>query len=152
MSQSNLAVQPPEEESRLAQAQPEAVKPAENPSSPKTPKFGQQQQRSPEQQAKVERIGKIEPYVGLQRDETLFTILNHWWETSICGCITTMDRLGLAKSLMFYTQNHIRRRGGLLMTPAPITYIEIEQNGSPTDLFLLILELIYKVKLKPLTS
>ncbi len=70
------------------------------------------------------------------------TLLNQWRETGVCGCVTTMDRLGLAKSLMFYTQNHIKRRGGLLLTPAPLAYIEIEQNGSPTDLFLLILEFL----------
>lgn len=117
------------------------MKSAEVASVPIATKLGQQQ-RSPEQQAEVERISRIDPYVGLQRDNELFTRLNHWWETGICGCITTMDRLGLEKSLTFYMQNHVKRRGGLLVTPTPIVYIEIEQNGSPTDLLLLILEFL----------
>ncbi|WNZ47373.1 ATP-binding protein [Leptolyngbya boryana CZ1] len=141
MSQSNLAVQPPEE-SRPSQEQSEASQSASSSPVKTAQKLGRQQKRSPGQQAEVERIGQIEPYVGLERDDALFTTLNHWRETGICGCVTTMDRMGLAKSLIFYAQSHIKRRGGLLMTPAPIAYIEIEQNGSPTDLLLLILEFL----------
>jgi hypothetical protein len=118
------------------------LQPAESGAKVTPQKLGQQQTRSAEQQAEIERIGQIELYVGLQRDHGLFTNLNHWRETGICGCITTMDRLGLEKSLIFYVQNNIKRRGGLLMTPAPVAYIEIEQSGSPTDLFLLILEFL----------
>lgn len=142
MSQSNLAVQQPEQEPRHPQTQPEEVQPIKSASGATALKLGQQRKRSPEQQAEVERIGQIEPYAGLQRDENLFTALNHWRETGICGRIATMDRLGLAKSLMFYTQSQIKRRGGLLVALAPVAYIEIEQNGSPTDLFLLILEFL----------
>ncbi|MBD2094075.1 ATP-binding protein [Trichocoleus sp. FACHB-591] len=142
MSQSNLAGQLPEKEPRPLQVQSEVAQPASSSSSTTVWKLGQQQKRSPEQQAAVERIGQIEPYAGLQRDEELFTRLNHWRETGICGCVTTMDRLGLVKSLVVYTQSHVKRRGGLLMAPAPIAYIEIEQNGSSTDLFLLILEFL----------
>ncbi len=143
MNQSNLAIQPPAEEPHHSQFQSgEIEQSASALPNVSVPKLGKQRERSPEQQAEVERICQIDPYVGLQRDENLFTALNQWRETGTCGCITTMDRLGLAKSLMFYTQSHIKRRGGLLMTPAPLAYIEIEQNGSPTDLFLLILEFL----------
>ncbi|MBD2075469.1 ATP-binding protein [Phormidium sp. FACHB-592] len=142
MSQSNLAVQPLEEESHHSKVQSGAAQSDANPSTPKALKLGAQKERSLEQQVEVERICQIDLYVQLERDENLFTALNQWRETGICGCVTTMDRLGLAKSLIFYTQSHIRRRGGLLMTPAPLAYIEIEQNGSPTDLFLLILEFL----------
>lgn len=72
----------------------------------------------------------------------MFTSLNHWRELGICARVTNMDRLGLAKSLRFYTHNYTKRRSGLLVTPAPVAYVEIEQYGSPTDLFLLILEFL----------
>ena len=140
MSQSNLAVQPPEEQPQASQALSGTSQPnkALNPAR----KLGKQKERSPEQQAEVNRIRGIEPFVGVNRDEELFTTLHKWWEAGVCGCITTMDRLGLAKSLTFYVSNYVRRRGSLLVTPAPLTYIEIEQNGSPTDLFLLILNFL----------
>lgn len=47
MSQSNLTVQSPEEESRLAQAYSEIVQPAESHLSPTVPKLGEQKKRSP---------------------------------------------------------------------------------------------------------
>ena len=128
LSQSNLAVQQPEQEPRHPQIQPEEVQPIKSASGATALKLGEQRKRSLEQQAEVERIGQIEPYVGLQRDENLFTALNHWRETGICGRIATMDRLGLAKSLMFYTQSQIKRRGGLLVTPASVAYIESRSN------------------------
>lgn len=105
-------------------------------------KLGLQKKRSSEQQAEVERIGQIEPFVGLERDEYLFTVLNQWSELGICARVIAIDRLGLAKSLKFYTQNHTKRRSGLLVTPAPVIYVEIEQNGSLTDLFVSIGEFL----------
>jgi DNA transposition AAA+ family ATPase len=50
--------------------------------------------------------------------------------------------LGLSKALFFYTQHYVKRRGDFLQVPVPVTYIEVEQHGSPTDLFLLILEFL----------
>ncbi|MBD3883921.1 ATP-binding protein [Phormidium tenue FACHB-886] len=141
MSQSNLAVQPPEEQPQVSRASSGASQPNQAPSNPAR-KLGKQKDRSPEQQAKVDQLRGIEPYVGVERDEQLFTTLYKWWEAGVCGCITTMDRLGLQKSLTFYLNNHVRRRGSLLVTPAPIAYIEIEQNGSPTDLLLLLLNFL----------
>ncbi|GAB4371142.1 MAG: hypothetical protein Kow00121_12420 [Elainellaceae cyanobacterium] len=141
MHQSNLATQPDEQPTSSDEQRRAGENSAAAPSI-SIPKLGLQKNRSPEQQAKVERIGQIEPFIGLQRDEVLFTTLNHWRELGICARVITMDRLGLAKSLMFYTQNSTKRRSGLLMTPAPVAYIEIEQHGSPTDLFLLILEFL----------
>jgi hypothetical protein len=141
MSQSNLAIQPPEEQPQVSQPSSGAPQPNQAPSNPAR-KLGKQKDRSPEQQAKVDQLHGIEPYVGVERDEQLFTILYKWWEVCACGCITTMDRLGLHKSLTFYLNNHVKRRGNLLVTPAPIAYIEVEQNCSPTDLFLLILNFL----------
>lgn len=138
MNQSNLAAQHPEGEPTPSEVQPGKVEKSSI-ASP-VPKLGVQKTRSPEQQAEVERIGQIKPFVGLQRDEDLFTRLNHWRELGICARVITMDRLGLAKSLGFYAQNHTRRRSGLLVTSAPVVHVEIEQHGSPIDLFGLILE------------
>ncbi|XGW00045.1 MAG: AAA family ATPase [Leptolyngbya sp. BL-A-14] len=142
MSQSNLAVQQPEGEPTPLQAQPREVDKSSPASGISVPKLGRQKERSPELQAEVERIGLIEPFVGLQRDEDLFTNLNHWSDLHICARIITMDRLGLVKSLKFYTQSQTKRRSGLLVTPAPVAYVEIEQNGSPTNLLLSILEFL----------
>ena len=141
MSQSFLALGQPEEPTP-SPAQPEVMEQFDAASSTSVAKLGLQKKRSCEQQAEVERIGQIEPFVGLERDESLFTVLNQWRELGICARVITMDRLGLAKSLKFYTQNHTKRRSGLLVTPAPVIYVEIEQNGSPTDLFVSILEFL----------
>ncbi|MEP0923411.1 AAA family ATPase [Leptolyngbya sp. ST-U4] len=141
MSQSNLAVQPPEEQPQVSQASSGASQPNNAPFNPAR-KLGKQRNRSPEQQAKVDQLRGIEPYVGVERDEELFTTLYKWWEAGVCGCITTTDRLGLKKSLTFYLNSHVKRRGSLLVTPAPVAYIEVEQNGSPTDLFLLLLNFL----------
>jgi DNA transposition AAA+ family ATPase len=50
--------------------------------------------------------------------------------------------LGLSKALDYYTLLRVKRRGDFLQLPAPVAYIEMEQHGSPTDLFLLILEFL----------
>ncbi len=141
MNQSFLALGQPEEPIPTP-AQPEVVAQSDAAFSTSVAKLGLQKKRSNEQQAEVERIGQIEPFVGLERDERLFTVLNQWRELSICARVITMDRLGLAKSLKFYTHNHTKRRSGLLVTPAPVIYVEIEQNGSPTDLFVSMLEFL----------
>jgi hypothetical protein len=138
--QSNLAAQQPEDlspQSQVGTTEQDSVAPS-NP----VLKLGKQKERSPEQQAEIERICRIEPYIGVPRDNDLFTKLNHWRDSGICGRILTVDRMGLAKSLTFYTQTHTKRRSGLLVTPAPVAYAEIEQNGSPIDLFLAILEFL----------
>ena len=54
----------------------------------------------------------------------------------------TLDQLGLSKALDFYTKQRVKRRGDLLEVPAPVASIEMEQHGSPTDLFLMILEFL----------
>lgn len=138
MSQSNLAVQPPDEAHSNGKPAPEAARSSQAISAT-VPKLGNQKERSPQQQADVEKIRQVEPYAGLARDEELYTKLNDWRDLGTCTRITTTDRLGIMKSLLFYAGNNIRRKGGLLLTPAPVAYVEIEQHGSPTDLFLLTL-------------
>ncbi|MBD2069806.1 ATP-binding protein [Leptolyngbya sp. FACHB-671] len=139
MSQSNLAVQPPDEAHPSQQPAPQTTQSAQVAVTAAVPKLGKQKERSPQQQAEIQRIREVDPYVGLARDEELFTQLNHWRDIGSCARVMTADRMGIMKSLMFYTGNNIRRKGGLLLTPAPVAYVEIEQHGSPTDLFRLIL-------------
>ncbi|MBD2014093.1 ATP-binding protein [Microcoleus sp. FACHB-53] len=143
MSKSNAAIQPPEEEPRHSPQQKVDAEGAGNTqANVAIQQPGQQPSRSPEQQAEVERIGRIETYVGVQRDQDLFDRLDYWRDLKICARVTTFDRLGLSKALDYYTKKRIKRRGDFLQLPAPVAYIEMEQHGSPTDLFLLILEFL----------
>lgn len=144
MSKSNAAIQPPEEEPRHSPQQKVDAEGAGNTqANVAIQQPGQQhKKRSPEQQAEVERIGRIETYVGVQRDVDLFDRLDYWRDLKICARVTTFDRLGLSKALDYYTKQRIKRRGDFLQLPAPVAYIEMEQHGSPTDLFLLILEFL----------
>ena len=143
MSQSNLVIQEPEEEpSQSSQQKADAEGTGNTQANAALRQPGLLPSRSPEQQAELERIGRIEPYVGLQRDLDLFDRLNHWRDLKICARLSTIDRLGLSKALYFYTQQCVKRRGDFLQVPVPVAYIEVEQHGSPTDLFLLILEFL----------
>lgn len=98
--------------------------------------------RSAENQAEVERIGKINTYASLLRDDVLFEQLNTWRDLKLCGRILTIDRLGIQRSLEYYMGTQVKRRGSILQIPASIVLLEIEQNGSSTDLMLLILEFL----------
>jgi hypothetical protein len=143
MSQSHIAIQPPEEEPRQSPKQKADAEGAGNPqTNVAIQQPGLQPSRSPEQQAEIERIGRIEPYAGVQRDADLFDRLDYWRDLKICARVTTFDRLGLSKALDYYTKQRVNRRGDFLQLPAPVAYIEMEQHGSPTDLFLLILEFL----------
>ena len=55
------------------------------------PQVWQEPNRSTEIQAEVERIGTIEPYVGLARDRDLFVCLNSWRDRRACGRIMSVD-------------------------------------------------------------
>ncbi|MEM6518604.1 MAG: ATP-binding protein [Cyanobacteria bacterium P01_C01_bin.70] len=110
--------------------------------SPVPARPGEQPGRSPEEQAKVDLIGKIDVYAGTDRDTALFQCLNNWRDLNICGRVLTNDRLGLSKALQFYLRDQVKLRGGLLQIPAPVAYIEVEQNGSATDVLLLILDFL----------
>lgn len=102
----------------------------------------QQPNLTPEQRAEVERIGTIEPYVALSRDEALFSKLNYWRDLKLCGRIQTKDRLGIAQAFDLYSQANTKRRGGLLQVPAPVVYVEAESPCRGTDMLLLILEFL----------
>jgi hypothetical protein len=119
-----------------------------DPSAPKhsadrqSPQLWQQPIRSPEIQAKVERIGTIDPYVTVGRDKDLFVCLNNWRDRRTCGRIMTVDRLGLFKALDYYTNQQTRRRGDLIRMPAPVAYIEIDDPGNGKNVFLSILDFL----------
>ncbi|MDZ8069697.1 MAG: ATP-binding protein [Nostoc sp. DedQUE08] len=141
MSQSSEPIKEPEELRRSSKQQPETKQSDNAEPKPTTQESGQQQSQS-SLQAEIERIGRIDPYIGLQRDTDLFTSLDKWRDLRICSRVTSVDRLGLSKALDYYTKQRIKRRGGLLQVPAPVVYIEVEQHCRPTDLFLLILSFL----------
>ena len=97
---------------------------------------------SPEQLEEIERIGKISPYVGLERDKALFARLNYWRDLKMCGKVRTLDRLGLAKALTVYAEANTKRRGKLVQVPASVVYIKAETTCGGKDLLLLILEFL----------
>jgi hypothetical protein len=106
------------------------------------PQLWQKPIRSPEIQAEIERIGTIDPYVAVGRDEALFTCLNNWRDRRTCGRIMTVDRLGLFKALNYYTKQQTRRRGDLIRMPAPVAYIEVDDPGNGKNVFLSILNFL----------
>ena len=107
-----------------------------------SPQLWQKPIRLPEIQAEVERIGTIDPYVAVSRDEALFTCLNNWRDRRTCGRIMTVDRLGLFKALDYYTNQQTRRRGDLIRMPAPVAYIEVDDPGNGKNVFLSILDFL----------
>ncbi|MBH8577225.1 ATP-binding protein [Nostocaceae cyanobacterium CENA369] len=96
--------------------------------------------RSPEVQAEVERIGKADTYFSLDRDTELFDWLDDQRDAKLCGYITSATGSGLLKACQLYRTQYVKRRGTLLEIPATVIYAEIEQHGTPTDLYCSILE------------
>lgn len=91
--------------------------------------------RSPGQQAEVERIGKADTYCGLDRDEELFSWLNDHRDLKLCGYVVASGGSGLSKACQAYRMAHVRRRGSLFEIPATVVYIEMLQKGKATDLY-----------------
>lgn len=96
--------------------------------------------RSPEIQAEVERIGKADTYLVLDRDVELFDWLDDQRDAKLCSYVVAAQGSGLPKACQFYRMKYVRRRGALLEIPAPVLYIDIYQHGRPTDLYRSILE------------
>jgi hypothetical protein len=96
--------------------------------------------RSPESQAEVERIGKANTYLPLDRDTELFDWLDDQRDAKLCGYVTSATGSGLLKACQLYRTQYVKRRGTLLEIPATVLYAEIEQHGGPTDLYCSILE------------
>ncbi len=96
--------------------------------------------RSPEVQAEVERIGKANTYIPLDRDTELFDWLDDQRDAKLCGYVTSATGSGLLKACQLYRTQYVKRRGTLLEIPATVIYAEIDQHGGPTDLYCSILE------------
>ena len=96
--------------------------------------------RSPESQVEVERIGKANTYLPLDRDTELFDWLDDQRDAKLCGYVTSATGSGLLKACQLYRTQYVKRRGTLLEIPATVLYAEIEQHGGPTDLYCSILE------------
>ncbi len=96
--------------------------------------------RSPEVQAKVERIGQANTYIPLDRDTELFDWLDDQRDAKLCGYVTSATGSGLLKACQLYRTQYVKRRGTLLEIPATVIYAEIDQHGGPTDLYCSILE------------
>lgn len=96
--------------------------------------------RSPEAQAEVERIGKANTYLPLDRDTELFDWLDDQRDAKLCGYVTSATGSGLLKACQLYRTQYVKRRGTLLEIPATVIYAEIDQHGGPTDLYCSIME------------
>lgn len=96
--------------------------------------------RSSEIQAEVERIGKADTYLPLDRDTELFDWLDDQRDAKLCGYVTSATGSGLLKACQLYRMQYVKRRGTLLEIPATVIYAEIDQHGGPTDLYYSILE------------
>ncbi|MEH2428998.1 MAG: ATP-binding protein [Nostoc sp.] len=96
--------------------------------------------RSPKIQAEVERIGKADTYLPLDRDTELFDWLDDQRDAKLCGYVTSATGSGLLKACQLYRMKYVKRRGTLLEIPATVIYAEIDQHGGPTDLYYSILE------------
>ena len=95
--------------------------------------------RTPEAQAEVERLGKADTYVILDRDIALFDWLDDQRDTKLCGYVIGSQGSGLSKACQFYRAKHVKRRGRLLQVPATVIYAEVQQHGGPTYLYYAIL-------------
>jgi hypothetical protein len=95
--------------------------------------------RSPEQQPEVDHIRNSDIYCPLQRDEALFKWLDIQRDARCSGYIKALNGADLQKACHFYRMKEARRRGVLQAIPMPVVYAQVNQYGSPTDLFLSIL-------------
>ncbi|BAZ48695.1 hypothetical protein NIES4103_13040 [Nostoc sp. NIES-4103] len=100
----------------------------------------EEQRRTAQAQAEVERIGKANTYCPLDRDAELFDWLDEQRDAKLCGYVISATGSGLLKACQLYRTQYVKRRGTLLEIPATVIYAEIEQHGSPTDLYCSILE------------
>lgn len=95
--------------------------------------------RSLEAQAEVERIGKVETYLLLERDDELGDWLDDLRDLKICGCAIASHDSGLPKACQLYRMQYVKRRGNLFEIPAPVIYIEMDEPATPTGLYRTIL-------------
>ncbi|MBD1998443.1 ATP-binding protein [Leptolyngbya sp. FACHB-541] len=135
MVQSN-AVPQPGNEARQAAIEPQTI--AVPQPAPVRP-FAEPD-RSPEVQQEVDRVRSSDTYRHVSRDVALFSWLNSQRDSRSNGYIVGANFADLRKACQFYRLQYVRRKGVLYTIPMPIAYAEVEQHGSPIDLFIAILE------------
>lgn len=135
MAQSEAIPQQPEkreqaalEPQAIAVSQPEQILPLGEP------------QRSPQLQEEVDRIRSSDTYTNASRDLALFTWLNAQRDSRGNGYIVGANFADLRKACQFYRLQYVRKKGVLYTIPMPVAYCEVEQYGSPVNLFVAILE------------
>lgn len=135
MVQSNAVPQPIDEGSQApaapqpdAASQPTPVRPLAEPD------------RSPEVKEEVDRIRNSDTYKEVSRDLALFSWLNSQRDSRSNGYVVGASFADLRKACQFYRLQYVRRRGLLYTIPMPVAYAEVEQYGSPVDMFVAILE------------
>ncbi|PSB14772.1 ATP-binding protein [filamentous cyanobacterium CCP1] len=135
MATSNAVPQPLDDDSQSVTApQPDAA-PQPAPLRPLA-----EPERSPEVQAEVERIRSSEAYKDISRDSALFFWLSLQRDSRSNGYVFGANFADLRKACQFYRMQYVQRRGTLYKIPMPVTYVDVEQYGSPIDLLVAILE------------
>lgn len=93
----------------------------------------------PEISALIERIRKSDSYYQSIRDQQLCTWLDFQRDSRANGYVVAVNGADLRKACQFYRLKYVRKRGSLHTIPMPVVYAQVQQPGSPTDLFLAIL-------------
>lgn len=112
--------------------------PAEPQSAPLQPLA--EPKRSPEVQAEVDRIRSSDTYLNVARELRLFAWLNEQRDSRSNGYVIGVNFGDLRKACQYYRLQYVRKRGNLFLTPMPVAYAEVEQNGALTDLLIGLLE------------
>ncbi|MCC5605142.1 ATP-binding protein [Nostoc favosum] len=93
----------------------------------------------PEIESLIEPIRKSDTYYLFIRDRQLFKWLDFQRDSRANGYVVAVSCADLRKACQFYRLRYVRKRGSLHSIPMPVVYAQVQQPGSPTDLFLAIL-------------
>lgn len=95
--------------------------------------------QQPEISAFIECIRKSDTYYLTIRDQQLFNWIDFQRDSRVNGYVVAVSCADLRKACQFYRLKYVRKRGSLHTIPMPVVYAQVQQPGSPTDLFLAIL-------------
>ncbi|WP_017653104.1 ATP-binding protein [Fortiea contorta] len=101
--------------------------------------LGALSKHSPEIESLIERLRKSDTYYLFIRDRQLFNWLDLQRDSRANGYVVAVSCADLRKACQFYRLRYVRKRGSLHTIPMPVVYAQVQQPGSPTDLFLAIL-------------
>ena len=87
----------------------------------------------------IESIRKSDTYYLSLRDQQLFKWIDFQRDSRANGYAVAVSCADLRKACQFYRLKYVRKRGSLHTIPMPVVYAQVQQPGSPTDLFLAIL-------------